>query len=48
MLQNGKIAGPKLFVTPAQDEVKPVVPPFLKGGKILRPPSLWLKLQTTA
>ena len=31
-LQNGKIAGPKLFAPPPQDRVKPFVPPLLKSG----------------
>ena len=36
-LQNGKIAGPKLFA-----------PPLLKSGNFTRPPpTIWLKLQAT-
>ena len=38
-LQNGKIAGRKLFVPPPQDRVKLVTPPFLKGGNFLHPPN---------
>ena len=30
-LQNGKIAGPKLFALPPQDSVKLFAPPPLKG-----------------
>ena len=48
-LQNGKIAGLKLFAPPSQDRVKKFAPPLLKGGNFLRPPppSLWLKLQAS-
>ena len=31
-LQNGKIAGPKLFAPPPQDKVKLFTPPLLKSG----------------
>ena len=37
-LQNGKIAGPKLFVPPPQDRVKLLAPPLLKSGNFTRPP----------
>ena len=37
-LQNGKIAGPKLFAPPPQDRVKLFVPPLLKSGNFTRPP----------
>ena len=37
-LQNGKIAGPKLFAPPPQDRVKLFAPPLLKSGKFTRPP----------
>ena len=36
-LQNGKIAGPKLFAPP-QDRVKLFAPPLLKSGNFLCPP----------
>ena len=36
-LQNGKIAGPKLFAPPPQDRVKLFAPPLLKTGKFTRP-----------
>ena len=36
-LQNGKIAGPKLFAPPPQDRVKLFAPPLSKSGKFLRP-----------
>ena len=45
-LQNGKIAGPKLFAPPPQDRVKLFAPPLLKSGNFMRPPpTIWLKLQ---
>ena len=37
-LQNGKIAGPKLFAPPPQDRVKLFAPPLLKSGNFTRPP----------
>ena len=37
-LQNGKIAGPKLFAPPPQDRVKLLAPPLLKSGNFSRPP----------
>ena len=37
-LQNGKIAGLKLFAPPPQDRVKLFAPPLLKSGKFTRPP----------
>ena len=37
-LQNGKIAGPKLFAPPPQDRVKLFAPPLLKSGNFSRPP----------
>ena len=37
-LQNGKIAGPKLFVPPPQDRVKLFTPPLLKSGNFSCPP----------
>ena len=41
-LQNGKIAGPKLFAPPPppppQDRVKLFAPPLLKSGNFLRFP----------
>ena len=37
-LQNGKIAGPKLFAPPPQDRVKLFAPPLLKCGNFTRPP----------
>ena len=37
-LQNGKIAGPKLFAPPPQDRVKLFAPPLLKSVKFTRPP----------
>ena len=37
-LQNGKIAGPKLFAPPPQDMVKLFVPPLLKSGNFRAPP----------
>ena len=37
-LQNGKIAGPKLFAPPPQDRVKVFAPPLLKSGNFTRPP----------
>ena len=37
-LQNGKIAGPKLFAPPPQDRVKLFAPPLLKSGNISCPP----------
>ena len=47
-LQNGKIAGPKLFAPPPpQDRVKLFAPPLLKSGNFLCPPTIWLKLQPT-
>ena len=39
-LQNGKIAGPKLFPTPPQDRAKHVNLPLLKGGNLLCYPSI--------
>ena len=48
-LQNGKIAGSKLFAPPPpQDRIKLLMPPLLKSGKFSRPPTIWLKLQATA
>ena len=48
-LQNGKIAGPKLFAPPLQDRVKLFAPPLLKSGNFSRPPpTMWLKLKATA
>ena len=39
VLQNGKIAGPKLFAPPPQDRVKLFAPPpLLKIGNFSRPP----------
>ena len=46
-LQNGKIAGPKLFAPPPQDRVKLFAPPLLKCGTVLCPPTIWLKHQAT-
>ena len=37
-LQNGKIAGPKLFAPPPQDRVKLFEPPLLKSWKFSWPP----------
>ena len=37
-LQNGKIAGPKLFVPPPQDRVKLFAPPPFKEWKLFVPP----------
>ena len=37
-LQNGKIAGPKLFAPPPQDRVKLFATPLLKSGNFTRPP----------
>ena len=37
-LQNGKIAGPKLFAPPPQDRVKLFAPPLFKSGNFTRPP----------
>ena len=37
-LQNGKIAGPKLFAPPPQDRVKLFAPPLLKIGNFSCPP----------
>ena len=37
-LQNGKIAGPKLFAPPPQDRVKLFAPPLLKSGNFSCPP----------
>ena len=37
-LQNGKIAGPKLFAPPPQDRVKLFAPPLLKSANFTRPP----------
>ena len=37
-LQNGKIAGPKLFAPPPQDRVKLFTAPLLKSGNFSRPP----------
>ena len=38
-LQNGKIAGPKLFAPPSpQDRVKLFASPLLKSGNFSRPP----------
>ena len=37
-LQNGKIAGLKLFAPPPQDRVKLFVPPLLKSGNFSCPP----------
>ena len=37
-LQNGKIAGLKLFAPPPQDRVKLFAPPLLKSGNFTRPP----------
>ena len=34
-LQNGKIAGPKLFAPPLQDRVKLFAPPILNSGHFL-------------
>ena len=42
-LQNGKIAGPKLFAPPPQDWVKLFAPPLLKGRNFLRPPNTMAK-----
>ena len=48
-LQNGKIAGPKLFAPPPQDRVKLFAPPPFKEWKLNAPPhTIWLKLQATA
>ena len=52
-IENGKIAGPKLFAPRHQDRVKlyvPPPPPLLKSGNSSRPPpppSIWLKVQAT-
>ena len=44
-IQNGKIAGSKLFKPPPQDRVKLFAPPpLVKGGHFLHPPSIWLTL----
>ena len=37
-LQNGKIAGPKLFAPPPQDRVKLFAPPPFKEWKLFVPP----------
>ena len=37
-LQNGKIAGPKLFAPSPQDRVKLFMPPFLNSGNFSCPP----------
>ena len=37
-LQNGEIAGPKLFAPPPQDRVKLLAPPLLKRANFSRPP----------
>ena len=37
-LQNGKIAGPKLFAPPLQDRVKLFAPPLFKSGNFSCPP----------
>ena len=37
-LQNGKIAGPKLFAPPPQDRVKLFAPPPFKEWKLYTPP----------
>ena len=48
-LQNGKIAGPKMFDPPPQDRVKLFVSThLLKSGNFSRPPTILLKLQATA
>ena len=50
-LQNGIIAGPKLFAAsprPPSRQVEMSAPPVLKGGNFLRPPSVWLKFQALA
>ena len=48
-LQNGKIAGPKLFAPPP---LKPgynfSCPPFKEWKLFVPPPIIWLKLQATA
>ena len=48
-LQNGKIAGPKLFAPPpSRQGITFHAPPF-KGWKLfVPPPTIWLKLQATA
>ena len=43
-LQNGKIAGPKLFAPPSR-QGKTFCAPLLKRGNFLCPLSIWLKLQ---
>ena len=50
-LQNGKIAGAKLFAPPPppQDRVKLFAPPLLDSGNFSRPPTYNMaKLQATA
>ena len=46
-LQNGKIAGPKLFAPPFKTGLNFLRPPLLKIGNSSRPPTIWLKLQAT-
>ena len=46
-LQNGKIAGLKLFAPPPQDRVKLFTPPLLGVETFSDPPAIWLKLQAT-
>ena len=47
-LQNGEFPGPKLFVPHPSRQCKAFCIALLKGGNVLRPPSIWLKLQATA
>ena len=44
----GKSGVRKLVVPPPSRQGKTFCVPLLKSGNILRPPSIWLKLQATA
>ena len=47
-LQNGKIAGPKVFAPPSRQGQTFCAPPPFKEWKLFAPlPSIWLKLQAT-
>ena len=47
-LQNGKIAGPKLFALPPQDRVKLFVSLLLKCGKFSCPPPTFNMAKTSS